>query len=88
MAPEIGTPTGARHFPVPPATEQTFVCLRGPCRFYWEREHPFGDGLHRQRLRVCTFGPQAVELTDGNVLDCNRHEPPRLLRRLVQVIGL
>ncbi len=22
--------------PIPPATPDTFMCLRGPCRFYWE----------------------------------------------------
>jgi hypothetical protein len=72
---------------VPPANEETFVCLRGPCRHYWEREHPFGDGTHRQRLRFCTFGPQAVDLTDGNVLGCNRHQPPRRLHRLLGAFG-
>lgn len=31
MAGPIGAPP-----PIPPATPETFVCLRGPCRHYWE----------------------------------------------------
>jgi hypothetical protein len=85
MAPQLLSSTAPA--PIPPATEQTFVCLRGPCRWYWQRSEPFGDGVHRQRLRFCTFGPESVELTDGNVLDCNRHEAPSRLHRLVRAIG-
>jgi hypothetical protein len=84
MAP--GLLLGNEPAPIPPATEETFVCLRGPCSFYWERSEPFGDS-HRQRLRFCTYGPESVELTDGNVLACNRHQPPRLVNRLLRAIG-
>lgn len=73
---------------VAPADENTFVCLSGPCRWYWEREMPFGDGTHRQRLRFCTYGSSTVDLTDTNVLSCNRHAPPRLLHRLLSTFGL
>lgn len=73
---------------VAPANEQTLVCLIGPCRWYWERQMPFGDGAHRQRLRDCTYGSQTIDLTDTNVFSCNRHDPPPPLRRLLGVFGL
>ena len=84
MAP--GLELGNAAAPVPPANEETFLCLRGPCSYYWERREPFGDGAHEQRLRFCTYGPLPVELTDHNVYGCNRHDPPRLLRRLLGVL--
>lgn len=74
--------------PVAPATEETFVCLSGPCRWYWERDTSFGDGIHRQRLRYCTYGRATIDLTDNNVFLCNRHDPPRLLGRLIRALGL
>ncbi|MCU1281258.1 MAG: hypothetical protein JWM53_4804 [bacterium] len=85
MAPGLN---GATTPSVAPATEDTFVCLSGPCWSYWERYTSFGDGLHRQRLRHCTYGSGTVDLTDDNVFSCNRHDPPRLLRRLIRILGL
>jgi hypothetical protein len=75
-------------FPVVPANEETFVCLSGPCRWYWERTIPFGNGEHRQRLRHCTYGASMIDLTDNNVFTCNRHDPLRPMRRLLGVLGL
>jgi hypothetical protein len=85
LAPELLSCNGPAS--ILPATKKNFVCLRGPCRWYWERSEPFGDGVHRHRLRFCTYGTESVNLTDGNVLACNRHEPPRLLHRLLRAIG-
>jgi hypothetical protein len=86
MAP--GLDRDEQHSLVAPANEETFICLSGPCRSYWERQMPFGDGAHRQRLRYCTYGAQTIDLTDTNVFACNRHDPPRPLRRLLGVFGL
>lgn len=79
----IGAPT-----PIPPATVDNFVCLRGPCRYYWElvthvetgnpAETWEALGLEppRQINRVCLVNPgHETELTDDNVYACNRWDP-------------
>lgn len=86
MAP--GLDVALMRAPALPATQETFICLSGPCRWYWERDMPFGDGCHRQRLRYCTNGSTTIDLTDTNVFSCNRHDPPRLLGRLIRAIKI
>lgn len=73
--------------PIPAATEGNFICLRGPCRHYWEIELPFESGnpkgafaelglrTPRQIARSCVCGPREMELTDNCVYACNRWDP-------------
>lgn len=81
--PFIGQPE-----PVPPRTPENFICLRGPCRFYWHLTTMAGEGnpagtfealgipRPRQHHHVCLVNPGfETDLTDDNVFDCNRWEP-------------
>jgi len=74
--------------PVPPATPELFICLRGPCRHYWEIEAYFESGNPadiweelglpppRQIHRTCKAHPGTeTELTEGLVYACNLWDP-------------
>lgn len=53
--------------PLPPATPEHFVCLRGPCRHYWElvTEMPAGNPAE-------TFGPDGLTDQDGQPVQIPR----------------
>lgn len=92
IAPDmVGPPT-----PVPAATPQNFVCLRGPCRHYWELTTWMGSGNPaetwaelgvrepRQISRSCLAHPGTeTELTEDCAFECNRWDPlsPREVRK-------
>jgi hypothetical protein len=73
---------------VPAATPEAFICLRGPCRHYWELDAFFESGNPegtfeelgvappRQIARTCTVmvGVE-TELTEAMVYRCNRWDP-------------
>lgn len=58
----IGPPT-----PIPPASPDTFVCLRGPCRYYWERQTFMASGNPAE-----TWGPDGLKDEDGNPIRAPR----------------
>lgn len=70
--------------PLPPATPEHFVCLRGPCKHYMELRQNFPVGnsagtlerLPVQISRSCLrlVGVE-IELTDTTVRDCNQWDP-------------
>lgn len=68
--------------PIPAATPENFLCLRGPCRFYLEF-HSMADvevrGLDhapKQINRYCTvIQGDSVELTDECITACNAWDP-------------
>ncbi len=78
---------GADQIPAPlPAEAKTFICLRGPCRFYWQTqsEFPYGnpEGTFepgkepRSISRACLTHPGVhMDLTEDTVYDCNRWDP-------------
>lgn len=47
--------------PIPPASPDTFVCLRGPCRHYWELVTFMASGNPAE-----TWGPDGLKDDDGN----------------------
>lgn len=57
--------------PVPKATPENFVCLRGPCRHYWELETWMAAGNP-----AATFGPDGLKDASGAPL-----RPPRQINR-------
>ncbi len=70
--------------PLPEITEETLVCLRGPCRHYVEIKKRFDAGntkgsldhVPMQWLRFCKAIPgYTLELTDENIYDCNQWAP-------------
>ncbi|MBT8452999.1 MAG: hypothetical protein KJO40_13605 [Deltaproteobacteria bacterium] len=82
--------------PVPAATPRNMVCLRGPCRHYWELTTYLGSGNPadtwaelgvrepRQLNRSCLAHPGTeTELTEDCAFDCNRWDPlsPREMRK-------
>ncbi len=52
---------------VPPATPELFVCLRGPCRHYWEIETHLASGNPAD-----TWGPDGLKDEDGNAIRAPR----------------
>jgi hypothetical protein len=81
---------------VPAATPRNFVCLRGPCRHYWQIETFFGAGNPvgtweelglrepRQISRSCLVHPGTeTEVTEDCVFGCNLWDPlsPREARK-------
>jgi hypothetical protein len=79
---QIGQPA-----PMPPRTPEHFVCLRGPCRYYWHlvtsaQEGNPGDtwehlGIPQPRLHhhTCLLGPEEVDFADDNAYECSRWDP-------------
>lgn len=68
--------------PIPEATAENMVCLRGPCRHYVEITKRFkagNRGMDRQFTQATRFcnalTSEWIELTDEAVFDCNRWEP-------------
>jgi hypothetical protein len=57
--------------PIPPATPATFVCLRGPCRHYWELVSHMESGNPKE-----TWGEGGLVDADGHAL-----EQPRAVSR-------
>lgn len=81
---------------VPEASPANFICLRGPCRHYWQIETYLGAGNPadtwkelgirepRQISRSCLVHPGTeTEVTEDCVYDCNRWDPlsPREVRK-------
>lgn len=70
--------------PLPPATPDNFVCLRGPCRHYLQitQNFPIGNAagtlerLPVQVVRSCMrISGMEVDLTDATIRDCNQWHP-------------
>lgn len=70
--------------PIPPATPETMVCLRGPCKYYVEIVSMFQHGntkgtlerAPRQQNRFCrAIEGTDIDLTDELVFECNTWEP-------------
>lgn len=91
VATGVGPPT-----PVPAATPRNMICLRGPCRHYWELVTWMGAGNPagtweelgvrepRQINRSCIAHPGTeTELTEDCAFDCSRWDPlsPREVRK-------
>lgn len=57
--------------PLPDATPENFVCLRGPCRHYWEMSTHMSAGN-----TASTFGPDGLRDESGQPL-----RPPRSILR-------
>lgn len=70
-------------------TDDTLVCIRGPCRHYAEvlvgLDAANRDQTFRERRRYCTAlaaQQELMELTDGNVYECSLHEPRNFVGRV------
>lgn len=69
--------------PLPEATPEHFICLRGPCRHYMETSVMFPASNPRGQLkkpkqitRMCSALPQTyMDLTDENVYTCSKWSP-------------
>lgn len=70
--------------PVPDRTPGNFVCLRGPCRYYWRLEtmanegNPQGtfDTIKRQIHHTCLVNPgYETSFADDNAFACNLWDP-------------
>lgn len=73
--------------PEPPATPENFVCLRGPCRHYWQMETRFAAGNPegtfeelglappRAIHRTCLRGHAETELQEVTVVSCDAWDP-------------
>lgn len=68
--------------PIPPASPEEFVCLRGPCRHYIELESLAEvevkiEGYQPvQKNRYCRVIPGVyLDLTEDSVFGCNRWDP-------------
>lgn len=70
--------------PIPAATPQSFLCLRGPCRYYLERRYPAQVGNTKgtfdrplvQIERHChRMNAVATSLMDELVSECNEWHP-------------
>ena len=69
--------------PIPEATPENFVCLRGPCINYMEVTHRFNHGNRemgdefapKQYTRYCLKTINPIELTDELVHDCSHWCP-------------
>lgn len=53
--------------PIPAATPQNFVCLRGPCRFYWQMETFMSSGNP-----AATWGPDGLKDESGHAIRAPR----------------
>jgi len=78
----IGIPVGTEAV-VPDATEANMICLRGPCKHYWETVQYF-DNMNREmaagfepRIRnsFCLLANESTVLTDSLVYECNHWDP-------------
>lgn len=70
--------------PLPAASEENFICLRGPCKFYMETTVRFNAGntagtldhdpvlVRRGCMRISGY---EIDLTDENVVDCSEWYP-------------
>lgn len=71
----------APELPLPAATPDNFVCLRGPCTYYWEfhtRAEVISVGAEGQPMqlnRVCTYIGRVTELEEDCVFFCSRWDP-------------
>lgn len=78
----VPTPPVGHPFPIPAATTETLICLRG-CRHYLELKSGFLAGNTMDSLdkppiqinRYCLVHPGGIDLVDETVLDCNRWHP-------------
>lgn len=70
--------------PIPAATPENLICLRGPCRYYHQATQFFGagnpkgtPGVKNELLAsMCTFPVGSpIDLTDECVFDCNKWDP-------------
>jgi hypothetical protein len=70
--------------PIPEASTDTMVCLRGPCRHYYEVRQAFDAGnpvgslekLPVQYTRACFANPGShIDLTDEAVFGCLHWDP-------------
>lgn len=70
--------------PIPPATPETMVCLRGPCKHYMELQSMFQHGntkgtlehVPKQTNRFCrAIEGTDIDLTDELVYNCSEWEP-------------
>lgn len=70
--------------PIPEATVENMICLRGPCRYYHEMVSVFQAGNPKGTLeqpmlqtnRSCTYVPgSCTDLVDECVTDCNNWDP-------------
>lgn len=91
VAPDGGIPPGyglEQPQPLPAATPENFVCLRGPCRHHWHLVTMAGEGnpagtwaelglkAPRQHHYACTANPgMETDLTDDCVFECSRWDP-------------
>lgn len=83
--------------PIPAATAENMICLRGPCKYYLQIDSRFNAGNSKgtldrvpvQKNRFCRAIPGTeVDLTDELVMDCSDWDPidnliviERLIRR-------
>ena len=70
--------------PIPPATPDTMVCLKGPCRHYMELQSMFQHGnsrgtlddIPKQTNRFCrAIEGTDIDLTDELVFKCSEWDP-------------
>lgn len=70
--------------PIPAATPETMICLRGPCRHYMELTSLFQHGntkntldhVPKQTNRFCrAIEGTDIDLTDELVFECSNWEP-------------
>lgn len=70
--------------PIPEATPETMICLRGPCVHYVEIQTRFQAGNSKgtldavpvQKNRFCNvMAASEIDLTDEIVMDCNKWDP-------------
>ena len=70
--------------PIPEATEENFICLRGPCRYYLEMRPVFQAGNTKgsletrliQAYRTCgRITGYELQLTDECMHDCSDWDP-------------
>lgn len=70
--------------PIPEATPETMICLRGPCRHYMELQSMFQHGntkgtldhVPKQQNRFCrAIEGTDIDLTDEVVYECTEWDP-------------
>lgn len=73
--------------PVPERHPDNFVCLRGPCKHYWNLEtmahagnpketwEHLGIPVPRQHHHICLRGIDEMNMEEDNVFSCSLWEP-------------
>jgi hypothetical protein len=90
---QIFTPLAYDSLPMPDYTPENVICLRGPCKHYWEMKLFFESGntegtmpeAPKYTQRACLRQSGVVQnLNDDVVFECSSWEPMTKVERNVQ----